>query len=271
MIKKFLATSLILFLLLSCTSTHKTYSYKPKTSAAKNIIFMIVDGMGFEYVKAAHIYNGQKPMSFERFHCKTSVTTCAYEGASADGHCDSHSSHITDSAAAATAIATGFKVSNGVISRRLPGKDNDIESILEYAKTKNKSTGVIATKLFTDATPAAFISHVKDRGDTEEILTDIFSQSLPNVVFGSDNDKHVAAAQKAILPYNFAKNTSELRSLARSINDGPSCHGSDCPHIYGGFGYHEAILGATTINKDCRWLLAIKKPAKPQVCRLYQR
>ena len=117
---------------------------------AKNIIFMIVDGMGYNYVKAARIYRGQNPLNFEKFSCTTKVTTCAYAGAGGDGQCVPGTSEITDSAAAATAIATGSKVNNGVISKSLPGSHRDIETILEVAKSLKKSTGVVATKLFTD-------------------------------------------------------------------------------------------------------------------------
>jgi len=71
----------------------------------KNVIFMIGDGMGFEQVKAAGMYLHGEPgtLSFEQFPFQAEVTT------------HSADSSITDSAAAATAIATGQKVNNGVI------------------------------------------------------------------------------------------------------------------------------------------------------------
>ena len=76
----------------------------------KNVIFLIGDGMGFEQVRAAGMYlNGvEGTLSFEYLPYQGQVTTY-----SAD-------SSVTDSAAAATAMATGTKVNNGVISMEFP-------------------------------------------------------------------------------------------------------------------------------------------------------
>lgn len=209
----------------------------------KNIILMIADGMGFEYVKAARIYNGQKPFSYERFPCKTRVTTCAYEGADSKGQCAKDSSHVTDSAASATAIAAGIKVSNGVISKTIPRGNESAKTILEMAKDMNKSTGIIATKLFTDATPAAFVAHADDRNLTEEILRSMFNGSQPNVVFGADTALHRSIAKNSSAGYQMVHSNDELSALANKIHVGPSCQGVHCPHIYGGFGQYEMIPG----------------------------
>ncbi len=204
---------------------------------------MIVDGMGFEYIKAARIYNGLKPLRYENFSCSTKVSTCAYDGADAQGHCLADSDHVTDSAAAATAIATGYKVHNGVVSKLNDQKEYDIETILEISKRQGKSTGVVATKLFTDATPAAFVAHAVGRNMTEEILTDIFQGSKPNLVFGADTSQHRAVAKASSTNYAFVHSASALKTLTASIDEGQSCAGSECPYVYGGFGEHELIPG----------------------------
>ena len=71
-----------------------------------NVILFIGDGMGFEQVKAAGMYahGSAGTLSFEALPYQAQVTTY------------SASSSVTDSAAAATALATGFKVNNGVLS-----------------------------------------------------------------------------------------------------------------------------------------------------------
>lgn len=205
---------------------------------------MIVDGMGFQHVKAARIYNGQKPLAYENFPCTTSVTTCSFEGADGDGHCRNDTPDVTDSAAAATAIATGVKVKNGAISRNLPEQDTaDLETILEIAQKQHKSTGIIATKLVSDATPAAFVSHANDRDMTEEILEDMFTGSTPNLVFGADDSLHRHYAKKSTANYQMVHSAKDLTSLVDKIASGPSCSGSQCPFIYGGFGEHELIPG----------------------------
>ena len=204
---------------------------------------MIVDGMGFEYVKAARIYKGQKLLSFEKFPCKTKVTTCSYEGSMAGGLCVENSTHITDSAAAATAIASGVKVNNDVISQNIPGSKTNITTILEIAKTMNKSTGIIATKLFTDATPAAFVGHAPSRKDTNIILASIFQESTPNIIFGADTQLHRDFAFKSKEKYKYIYNSLELKTLSDNLAAGAPCRASTCPHIYGGFGRHQMIPG----------------------------
>jgi alkaline phosphatase len=248
--KLMLALCLSPLIIISCFTTNKTDHINAKllnkknSDAPKNIVLMIVDGMGFEHVKATRIYNGQKPLSFEKFPCLTKVATCAFEGADNLGHCLSDSKHVTDSAAAATAMATGIKVNNGVISRSIPNSDDDIETILEISKRRGKSTGVIATKLFTDATPAAFISHAHDRDLTEKILADIFSRSQPNVIFGADTPIHRKYAANSNKLYFMAHNSNELKKIATKIQQGKTCIKDACPHIYGGFGQHDLILDA---------------------------
>lgn len=243
--KAVLLLSAGMLLLASCTSvtTLKRGEVSLANGSAKNIVFMIVDGMGFEHVKAARIYNGMKPFDFEKFTCQTKVTTCSFAGADPKGHCLLDSDDVTDSAAAATAIATGRKVANGVISRNIPKNSEDIETILERMKRENKSTGIVATKLFTDATPAAFVSHANDRDLTEEILRDMFQESRPNLILGADTVLHRQFAKASPVSYTMVHTVNDLDSLVRQISDGKACAGVTCPYIYGGFGQYDMIPG----------------------------
>jgi alkaline phosphatase len=64
----------------------------------------------------------------------------------------------TDSAAAATALATGVSTVGGAI-----GVDADHEpltTVLEHARDAGKATGLVTTAEVTDPTPAAFAAHV---------------------------------------------------------------------------------------------------------------
>lgn len=236
-----------LLLLFSCittkTSSPKNAGISEQKPVAKNVVLMIVDGMGFEHIKAARIYNGQKPFNYEQFTCKTKVSTCSFEGADAEGKCREGTSDITDSAAAATAMATGVKVKNGAISRGLPLYPGDLETLVEYKKHFGQSTGIVATKLFTDATPAAFVSHADDRHQTEEILKDMFYGAKPNLVLGADTTLHRVVAQSSKAPYRMVYTAPDLAILAQDIHKGPSCSGSNCPFVYGGFGLYDMIPG----------------------------
>ena len=80
-------------------------------------------------------------------------------------------------------MATGEKVSNGVISRRIPGNSFDLKTVFETAKSKGYRTGFITTSYIIDATPAAFISHSHSRADYSQISLGIFNFK-PNLTIG---------------------------------------------------------------------------------------
>ena len=71
---------------------------------------------------------------------------------------------VTDSAAGMSAIVTGQKTRNGVISQLPPsgGKEGAaVKTILEYAEERGLSTGVITNMEIWDATPAACYAHAQ--------------------------------------------------------------------------------------------------------------
>ncbi len=138
------------------------------------VIFLIGDGMGQEQIDAAsYYYFGEEgSLSFEQFPVQGTITTY-----SAD-------SSITDSAAAATALATGRKVYNGVISKALPGFGWDLTTILEHFQKYQVPVGLITTTAVTHATPAAFASHVVNRGFYTDIANQYFNNTKPNIIMG---------------------------------------------------------------------------------------
>ena len=157
-------------------------------SVPKNIIICIGDGMGFEKVKAAGLYTHGREggLSFEAFPHQAEVTT------------HSADSDMTDSAAAATAMATGFKVNNGVISTALPGDGSELPTLLEECKNHGKNTGLISTTFITHATPAAFGAHEPQRGNLAEIAGGYLNQTRPNVLLGGGgNGISQTAAEEA--------------------------------------------------------------------------
>ena len=88
----------------------------------------------------------------------------------------------TDSAAAATALATGAKTSNGSVGVDREG--NRLESVLDLARRAGKSTGLVTTSTVTDATPAAFGASVRDRDQQSEIARQYVDESRADVVLG---------------------------------------------------------------------------------------
>ena len=145
-------------------------------AAVKNVILMIGDGMGFEHVKAASLYAYGRDgrLSFEQYYRGEATTH------SVNSYLESY--HATDSAAAATAMATGQKVKNDVVSQ---DSNEPIKTILEILKERGKATGLVTTVPLTHATPAGFGAHTIDRGNYGEIAECYLNQSRPNILFGA--------------------------------------------------------------------------------------
>ena len=171
----------------------------PAAAQPRNVIFCIGDGMGPNQVQAGAYFNGA-PLSFEALPHQGTVTTYAAN------------SSVTDSAASATAMATGQKVNNGVISQAYPGDGSDLPTLLEYYKAQGASTGLVTTTYMTHATPAAFGAHEPSRNNNSQIATDYLTQSRPNVLFGGGaNGMSVAAAQSA--GYTVVTDAASLAAL----------------------------------------------------------
>lgn len=163
-----------------------------------NVILFVGDGMGAGQVASAAAFSGT-PLSFEAFPYQGQVTTA------------SAGSSVTDSAAAATAMATGHKVNNGVISMAYPGDGAVLQTVLEYASANGKRTGLVTTTSMTHATPAAFAAHEPSRTNSAEIAQDYLTETRPNVLLGGDGSMSGAAAAG----YTVVDDAAELQSLDR--------------------------------------------------------
>ncbi|WP_406675914.1 alkaline phosphatase [Shewanella benthica] len=131
-------------------------------SVPKNIVIMIGDGMGPAYTSAYRYYKDNPDTQeieqtvFDRLLVGTSSTYPARV-----------SGYVTDSAASATALATGTKTYNGAIS--VDTNKQPIATIMEKAKALGLSTGVAVTSQINHATPAAFLSHNESRSNYDEL------------------------------------------------------------------------------------------------------
>ncbi|HEX9654784.1 MAG TPA: alkaline phosphatase, partial [bacterium] len=136
-----------------------------------NIILFIGDGMGLSHLTAArvHLLGPDSRLNIERMPVTGLVTTHAVDDL------------ITDSAAGATALASGVKTTNKSIGMDAGGKI--YPTILEAARDAGLSTGLVTTTHITDATPAAFASHVRTRAMKSEIALQLL-RSQVNVLFG---------------------------------------------------------------------------------------
>ncbi len=127
----------------------------------KYVFYFIGDGMGINHVEASIIYQSKNVkdlnsgLIFSEFPVAGILVT------------RSASNYITDSSAAGTALATGYKTNNNVVG--LDTLSNSVSSIISRAQKQNWMTGVITSVSIDDATPATFYAHAKSRKQFYEI------------------------------------------------------------------------------------------------------
>ncbi|MFA5293494.1 MAG: alkaline phosphatase [Phycisphaerae bacterium] len=165
----------------------QSFVFASSADYPKNIILIIVDGGGINHINAADYYTDGKKGSqlYEKFPVKLSVTTYpaggSYDPKKAEEDFGYVKSGYTDSAAAATALATGVKTNNGSL-----GIDTD-ENIVEKCEKLGMSTGVITTVPLSHATPAGFVAHKHSRYGYEDIANEMINESALEVIFGCGN------------------------------------------------------------------------------------
>ena len=164
-----------------------SYSILSFAGQAKNIILMIGDGMGPAHIQVTWLY------ATRQLGKNLVMTEVMDNGRTAYMVNDTADSTVTESAAAATQMATGVKVLAKSIGIGPDGKI--LKTILEMTKEKGKATGLVTTSRITDATPAAFAAHVEHRSD-EMRIADQLVKSDVNILFGGGKDFFVPESEK---------------------------------------------------------------------------
>lgn len=172
-------------------------------SQPRNVVLVIGDGMGLSHLTAGLVSAGGH-LAIEGFPVVGLSKT-----SSADNL-------VTDSAAAATAMACGVKTRNGSI-----GVDADgcpVPSLLELARAHFLRTGVVVTSSLTDATPAAFLAHRPSRKQQEEIALDVAASGTDLLVgggrcfFTSRTDRRYLLGELGGRGYAVVEETANLRT-----------------------------------------------------------
>ena len=190
--------AIVLIIVFSCGVLFSQNTQRPK-----NIIILIGDGMGANYVSAAVLNFPNNP--FRKFTSVGFSITCAADKL------------ITDSGAAATAIATGYPTNYRVVGVDTLG--NRLTSIFEIAERLNLSTGIVVTCSITDATPASFVAHVISRKEETAIANQFLENDIDVVIGGGAKYFHEAEASSSIVNgfdillshgYDIYRNADEL-------------------------------------------------------------
>lgn len=136
---------------------------RSRTKKAKNIIFMVSDGMSVGTLTMAGLLlqrkEGRQSHWLDLFQHE-GVRRSLMDTASAN-------SLVTDSAAASSSWGGGFRVNNGSLNVGPDGKEH--RPILQKFKAAGKAVGCVTTVPITHATPAGFCINNNKRGDQSEI------------------------------------------------------------------------------------------------------
>ena len=192
----------------------------------KNVILIIGDGMGPEHIEAGQIFEGET-YDFTKWNgsfCNTDSL-----------HSNGTVGKLTDSAASATALATGTLTTNSYVGKDSNGED--LFTILDYAKSTEKSVGIVTSDYLYGATPSGFSAHSTDRNDSDTITrtqatsgvdflcglksssfyTDEYVELIESNNYYYSNslsDKNaIMEAQKAFLPVNIENGKSDSAAL----------------------------------------------------------
>lgn len=155
-------------------STAKPVKPPPQTSTPKNVILIIVDGLGSAHIQLGSRVNGGLFLETpDLWDAQGTLDSSSLDG-------------ITDSAAGGTALAAGVETHNGWLSM-VPTADGGAtiaETVLERAEDRGKATGLISDSYITDATPGAFAAHVTSRSNSQEISRQTASQGIEFLLGG---------------------------------------------------------------------------------------
>ncbi|MDR6548180.1 alkaline phosphatase [Chryseobacterium rhizosphaerae] len=151
------------------------------SGSAKNIIFMVSDGMSLGTLSMADLYSrnilGKGSNWLNLYHDKK-VSRALMDTASA-------SSIVTDSAAASSAFGGGIRVKNGVLNIGANGEKH--LPIWQKFKKAGKKAGCVTTVTITHATPAGFCVNSAQR-NAEPQIAEMYAELELDVLMGGGDE-----------------------------------------------------------------------------------
>jgi alkaline phosphatase len=183
-----------------------------KNKKAKNIIFLVSDGMSTGTLNMADLYCNRvfgKSSHWLQLYKDNRVTRALMDTASA-------SSIVTDSAAGSSSWGGGFRVKNGSLNVGVNGEE--YLPIWQKFKKAGKMAGCVTTVPITHATPAGFCINSKSRNSQADIAEMYLDLQFDVMLGGGQNyfsaserkdkkDMYAAFADKG---YQVAKTRTEM-------------------------------------------------------------
>ena len=219
-----------LLVLISASALAVSHAQAPSVESpserARNIILFVGDAGGLPTLNAASLYGYDHPQALfiQKMPGIALMDTSAANG------------WVTDSAAGMTAMVTGRKTNNGVLSQSddaIRGKTDGarLKTILEYAEERGLSTGVISNDSMAGATPAACYAHANNRNDTAGIVAQLGKPAAGNgvdLVLGSGRSAIYKASAAAGLDLD-----AMLRAAGYALLDSPEAVRPDTSRAVG--------------------------------------
>ncbi|KQT16109.1 alkaline phosphatase [Chryseobacterium sp. Leaf404] len=210
------------------------FLYENKNVPVKNVILLIGDGNGLSQISSSVLANKGQLTLIQLKNIGLIKTTAT-------------DNFTTDSAAGATAFATGKKTKNRFIGVDSDGKP--IPNMTEVLYENGFNTGIITTDEIVGATPSAFYAHQKDRGMEKEIAQDLTKSKL--TFFAAGGKSKVSGLNH----FKLANNANEVgESKAEKVAYYLSDNG--VPQVLKGRGN----LLAETVENGLKFLNSKKKP-----------
>lgn len=160
-------------------NSEEQLSFKGKR--AKNIIFMISDGMSNGTLSMANLYSKNilgKETNWMNLYIENKASRALMDTASA-------SSIVTDSAAASSSFGGGFRVKNGSLNVGVNGEHH--LPIWQKFKKKGKKAGCVTTVTITHATPAGFCVNSAKRS-AEPDIAEMYAELGFDVMMGGGDE-----------------------------------------------------------------------------------
>lgn len=160
-----------------------------KGKTAKNIIFLVSDGMSSGTLTMGNLYQQRKfgqTGTWMQLYADRKVSRGLMDMASA-------SSIVTDSAAASSSWGSGFRVKNGSLNVGVNGEE--YLPIWQKFQLAGKKVGCVTTVPITHATPAGFLVSSKSRNSEDEIAEKYLTHKF-DVLMGGGKKRFDASARK---------------------------------------------------------------------------
>ncbi len=192
-----------------------TVSYGYGQTTAKYVFLFIGDGMGDNQIYATELYqasltgqNIYEPLSFSQFPVQSYMTTY------------SANSLTTDSAASATAMATGNKTNNHMVSID-PVLKTSYKTIAEKAKKADYKIGILSSVTIDHATPASFYAHQESRKSYHEIALQLPLSNFDFFAGGGVHDLGLKSDKNSLINrldkygYQYITTAKEIEKLKK--------------------------------------------------------